>query len=97
MLEEDVQNRLLLISFTTSSRALSGEMGELSDQIDEDGKPVCNKIRFWQDRSLMNKLYWLVYKLMRFWFVVVFFYFYPLITVFFNFVARFFLSPINGF
>ena len=94
LLEEDLQKQLLKISFTTSSSALSGEMGEASDQVDEDGKPLCNKLLFWNDRSFINKVYWLVYKLMRFYYVVAYFYFYPMSIIVGNFAASYHLSPI---
>ena len=84
LLRPEISSQLLKISFTTSGSALSGEMGEDSDCKDLDGKPVCNRIRFWADRGFRNKTYWLVYKLMRFWYVVVYFYFYPLLVVFIN-------------
>ena len=89
LLKEDIQEKLLKISFTTSKNALSGEMGENSDVRDVEGKLLCNKIQFWQDRTLMNKFYWMAYKMMRFWYVVVYFYFYPLGIFFVNFLAAF--------
>ena len=46
-LQPELLEQLLRISFTTSSKALSGEMGEESDLSDEMGKALCNKIRFW--------------------------------------------------
>ena len=95
LLEDDLQEKLLKISFTTSSNALSGEMGEASDLVGDDGKSPCNKIRYWSDRSMINKVYWLIYKLMRFWHVVVYFYFYPMSIIVGNFAASFYLSPIN--
>ena len=64
-------------------------MGEASDQVDEDGKPLCNKILFWSDRSFINKVYWLVYKLMRFYYVVAYFYFYPMSIIVGNFAASY--------
>jgi len=45
-LEQDIQEELLKVSFTTSKNAHSGELGEESDQKDQFGKPLCNKIRF---------------------------------------------------
>lgn len=93
LLEEDNQKQLLQISLTTSRRALSGEMGENSDVRNElNGKFLCNKIQFWQDRSLINRIYWLIYKLMRFFYIVFYFYFYPLSIFYVNFLATFYFT-----
>ena len=43
----------------------------------------------------MNKLYRLVYKVMRFQFVVLYFYFFPLVLVFANAMGSFILAPVN--
>ena len=56
---------------------------------------MSNKISFWLDRSLMNKLYRLIYKVMRFQFVVLYFYFFPLVLVFANAMGSFILAPVN--
>ena len=77
------------MSFTTSPSARSGDLGEESDVKGDDGKPLCNKIRFWQERSFINKILWLIYKVMRFWYVVFYFYFYPLGVMFINLIACF--------
>ena len=77
------------MSFTTSPSARSGDLGEESDVKGDDGKPLCNKIRFWQERSFINKILWLIYKVMRFWYVVFYFYFYPLGVMFINLIASF--------
>lgn len=61
----------------------------------EDGKPVCNKINFWLDRSFVNKLYWIIYRIVRFFFVVIYFYFYPLLLVFANSFGAFLLAKVN--
>ena len=95
LLKPEIQSQLLKISFTTSDSALSGEMGEDSDWKDLDGKPLCNKIRFWQDRDFKNKIFWSIYKMMRFWYVVVYFYFYPLLVIFINQIACFTVASVN--
>ena len=77
------------MSFTTSSSARSGDLGEESDVKGDDGKLLCNRIRFWQERSFINKILWLIYKVMRFWYVVFYFYFYPLGVMFINLIACF--------
>ena len=82
LLQPEMQCQLLRVSYTTSSLAHSGEVGEGSDQLDFENKPICNKIRFWRDRGFRNKFYWLVYKMMRFWYVTLYFYYYPLLIVF---------------
>ena len=95
LLRPEIQSQLLKISYTTSTSALSGELGENSDQVDQEGKPICNKIKFWGDRDTINKLYWLVYKLMRFWYVTLYFYYYPLLVVFINQAACFAVARVN--
>lgn len=72
-------------------------MGEDADVRSElDGKFLPNKIQFWQDRSFINKIYWLIYKMMRFLYIVVYFYFYPLGIFYVNFVAAFQFSQVNS-
>jgi len=70
-------------------------MGEESDVVGDDGKRVCNKIRFWQDRTFINKIYRLIYKQVRFWYVVFYFYFYPLLLIFGNAFASFYFAKAN--
>mmetsp|Transcript_19400 Transcript_19400/g.22958 ORF Transcript_19400/g.22958 Transcript_19400/m.22958 type:complete len:80 (-) Transcript_19400:77-316(-) len=76
--------------------ALDGDAGEEVDDVEsEDGKPLVNKISFWSDRTLMNKLQWIVYKAVRFHFVVCYFYYYPLMLLFANAFGSFRLAKIN--
>ena len=97
LLDPEKLKELFVISFTTSSRALyADEGGEQAEGIeDEDGKPMCNKISFWYDRTCINKFYWLVYRISRFGFVVCYFYFYPMLLVFGNAFGSFLLAKVN--
>ena len=92
LLKEENQETLLKISFTSSDRALSGELGEASDMKDDECKFLCNKIRFWQDRGIFNKVHWLIYKMLRVWYVVVYFYFYPTTIIFGNFISSYMIA-----
>ena len=84
---QDNADKLLLVSYTTSSKAKTfKDGGEASDQVDENGEPICVKISFWHDRSCMNKLLYLVYRLNRSFFVGVYFYFYPPLQLVLTFI-----------
>jgi len=94
LLEPENQSELFIISLTTSSRALDGdEGGEEAECIEgEDGKPICNKVNFWFDRTFVNKIQWMIYKMVRFFFVVCYFYFYPMLLVFGNAAGSFYFA-----
>lgn len=53
--------------------------------LDADGDPLCMKVSFWRDRSFFNKFFYLVYKVMRIFFVAIYFYFYPPISILLTF------------
>ena len=62
LLSEENQCKILQINFTTSITCHGGEDGDLTDLFDEDtGKQLPMKIRF-QDRSFMNKLLFMLYR-----------------------------------
>lgn len=82
LVSEENGAELMQISFTTSSKAKTFEQGgEASDMVNENGEPICMKISFVKDRSCANKLFRMVYKLGRIFFVSVYFYFYPAMAV----------------
>ena len=84
---QDNADKLLRVSYTTSSKAKTfRDGGEASDQVDENGEPICVKISFWHDRSCMNKLLYLVYRLNRSFFVGIYFYFYPPLQLVLTFI-----------
>ena len=47
------------------------------------------KIRFWRDRSCLNKIFFLIYKLNRIVFISIYFYFFPPFSIFLNFCLPF--------
>ena len=86
LVKEETSENLLLISFTSSPKAKSfKDGGEASDQVDENGEPVCLKIDFWADRSCFNKTLFLVYRIIRSFFVGIYFYFYPPMSIILTF------------
>jgi len=81
-----VKEEFLRVSFTTSPKARSFDKGgQESGVVDENGEPICMKINFWRDRSFLNKFCYLVYKVMRVFFVAFYFYFYPPISILLTF------------
>lgn len=65
-------------------------MGENSDVFDpKTGEALCNKIAFLKDRTFFNQLLTMVYRLLRSYFVSIYFYFYPLLSLIFTFLFPF--------
>lgn len=90
LVSDDTSAELLPISFTTSPKAKSFDKGGTpSDVLDDNGEPLCLKISFWGDRSCVNKMFFLIYKLMRGFFVSIYFYFYPPIALMLTFTLPF--------
>lgn len=58
----------------------------MTDVIDpEDGelRPMCIE---WKDRVVLNKIYYIIYRIMRFLFVVIYYYFFPLLVLEFSLI-----------
>lgn len=86
VLRDETAEELLPIEFTSSKKAKSfKDGGEASNQVDDNGAPICIKINFWSDRSFFNKLCYLIYKVYRAFFVGVYFYFFPPISILLTF------------
>ena len=65
-------------------------MGESSDVLHpKTGEAICNKINFMQDRTFFNKVLMGVYRILRSYFVSIYFYFYPLLSLIFTFLFPF--------
>jgi hypothetical protein len=55
---------------------------ELANKIEDFKIPTHIKISFWKDRSCMNKFLYIVYKVIRCFYVSMWFYFLPFVVVF---------------
>ena len=82
MLEEEVVEENFVIRFTTSKRC--GEK-ELSNEPYHDGKLRPLRITF-LSRSALNKVLFIIYKLMQIFYVSIYFYFMPFVTLFGSFL-----------
>ena len=77
MLESKFENKVLVIKHTSSRKC---KMGELSDVKDENDEFRPMKVAF-KDRETLNKISFGVYRLMRNFYVSVYFYFFPFTVV----------------
>ena len=91
LVDEDTSERFMPVSFTSSPKARPfSKGGQPSDVMDENGEPIAMKIRFWGDRSCCNRLLFSIYKFFRIFFVAVYFYFFPPISLFLTFQLPFY-------
>ena len=77
LVEKKIAERVLVIHHTTSG---SCGVDELSDVKDEEG--VFRKLRIqFKDRDCTNKILWVIYRVLRSFFVSAYFYFLPFFAV----------------
>ena len=96
LVNPETSSEFLQISFTTSAKARPfSKGGEASDQIDDNGDPICMKISFIKDRDCVNKLFRIIYKVFRIFFVSIYFYYYPALAVWITFQVPIFFRKIE--
>ena len=75
---ESIQDRILIVKHTTSSQCMEHE---LSTVVDENGKKRPLKVTF-ESRTRANKIEFVIYKILRCWFVSFVVYFQPFVVIF---------------
>ena len=73
LLDDEVKDKVFIIQHTTSNRVLPGELSKVKD---EDGNYRPLQIKF-GDRTPINKLLFVFYRICRAWYVSWYFYFQP--------------------
>ena len=96
LVNSETAAEFLQISFTTSSKARPfSKGGEASDQVDDNGDPICMKISFIKDRTCLNKMFRMIYKIFRIFFVSIYFYYYPALAVWITFQVPIFFRYVE--
>lgn len=91
LVKEDNVERFMPISFTTSPKSKPfSHGGQPSDVMDENGEPMPIKIRYWSDRTCCNRMLFSIYRVFRIFFVSIYFYFFPPISIFLTFQLPFY-------